>query len=188
VKYNKGVSKQFRENTVNPSDSSGVSSSADSPNPKYSGICGSPLWLAPEIILGGRADFSADIWALGITAIEISEGEPPRTDLKVDELLREIVNGPPPTPSLIFWSKAFRDFISKCLTKDISKRPTAQSLLVHPFIKSAPTKRVLIPVVKRFLHLPKYRPFNFQGSYDLIRENTGPPVVWNEVKLANEWA
>jgi len=177
-----GVSKQVIEHSPvgTTSDSKGshviYASSAQA-----SVLCGSPLWMAPETILGAQS-MAADIWALGITACEISEGEPPRTDLAVEDLLRTIVTGPSPGLNFAFWSQSFRDFIANCLIKEESKRPTALQLCEHPFIRGAPQKRVLVPVIKRFFHLPKQKHLDFTGSFDLLRST---PSYLNDVPIVD---
>jgi len=80
-------------------------------------------------------DVRCDVWSLGITAIELAEGEPPLADLHPMRALFQIPRNPPPTltkPEQ--WSRDFSDFIAECLVKDLDQRPFAEELRQHPFI------------------------------------------------------
>ncbi|XP_026148072.1 myosin-IIIa [Mastacembelus armatus] len=102
---------------------------------------GTPFWMAPEVIaceqqLDSTYDARCDVWSLGITAIELGDGDPPLSDLHPMRALFKIPRNPPPTlhqPEL--WSDNFNDFICKCLIKDFELRPNVLDLLQHEFIK-----------------------------------------------------
>lgn len=95
---------------------------------------GTPYWMAPDVIKREEYSFEADVWSLGITAIEMAYGKPPLTEYDPMRVLFRITEGPAPSLDSAFSSK-FRDFVSKCLIKEPSKRGTVKELLNHPFIK-----------------------------------------------------
>lgn len=93
--------------------------------------------IACEQQLDSSYDSRCDVWSVGITAIELAEGDPPLADLHPMRALFQIPRNPPPclshpegyTPELL------PDFVSECLVKDLEERPFVRELLEHPFMK-----------------------------------------------------
>lgn len=98
--------------------------------------------MSPEVIVAPNGasgyDHKADIWSLGITAIEMAETKPPHYDINPLRVIFVIPNRTPPTlKEPAKWSKDFNDFVGLCLQKDPTTRPSAEELLKHPFITQA---------------------------------------------------
>ncbi|GJX16473.1 mitogen-activated protein kinase kinase kinase 18 [Tanacetum coccineum] len=99
------------------------------------GTCGSPLWMAPEVIRGEYQGPESDVWSLGCTVIEMITGQPAWLDRGVDTLCQiGYSNDLPNLPA--HCSEELSDFLNKCLRRDRSERWSCDQLLQHPYLLS----------------------------------------------------
>uniref|UniRef100_UPI00358F29BB myosin-IIIa n=1 Tax=Myxine glutinosa TaxID=7769 RepID=UPI00358F29BB len=113
----------------------GVSAQPSGARVQRNTAVGTPFWMAPEVIACEQQpeysyDNRCDVWSLGITAIELGDGDPPLGHLHPMRALFKIPRNPPPSlrqPEL--WSHEYNEFISRCLVKDYECRPRAYDLL-----------------------------------------------------------
>ncbi|KAL8205266.1 hypothetical protein R6Q57_008817 [Mikania cordata] len=99
-------------------------------------ICGTPMFMAPEVARGEEQGFPADVWAVGCTVIEMVTGGSPWPDVDdpVSVLYRIAFSGEIPAIPDELCNQA-KDFVSNCLIRDPKKRWTTTELLKHPFIQ-----------------------------------------------------
>ena len=114
---------------------------------------GSPYWMSPQVASSIKYDFKTDIWSLGITCVELLEGEPPFSDMKPKSVMERISKNPPSAEEIIDLNEhtpEFKSFVENCLEIDPNKRASARDLLKHEFItKFSKGRKYLQKLVKK---------------------------------------
>ncbi|KAK6132794.1 hypothetical protein DH2020_033472 [Rehmannia glutinosa] len=137
---------------------------------------GTPFWMAPEVIQNAEGyNEKADIWSLGITAIEMAKGEPPLADLHPMRVLFIIPRENPPqlfegpkevvvvvcnvrSGEIAFKTENEKTAPlaadCKTLLAEAVVRPSAKELLKHRFIRNA---RKSPRLLERIRERPKFQ-------------------------------
>ncbi|XP_011023603.1 PREDICTED: mitogen-activated protein kinase kinase kinase ANP1-like isoform X2 [Populus euphratica] len=96
---------------------------------------GTPYWMAPEVILQTGHGFSADIWSVGCTVIEMATGKPPWSQQYQEVAALFYIGSTKSHPEIPgHLTPEAKDFLLKCLHKEPNMRPEASQLLQHPFV------------------------------------------------------
>ncbi|MFP3941389.1 MAG: protein kinase domain-containing protein, partial [Thermoanaerobaculia bacterium] len=100
----------------------GIATEAGGTNPETAGLAGTPRFMAPELLRGGRtsADRRADVYSLGVTLHQVLTGElPPRGSVRGNELRKRALDLPPDLAAIV----------ARCLAEDPAGRyPSARAL------------------------------------------------------------
>ncbi|KAI1898543.1 hypothetical protein AGOR_G00073440 [Albula goreensis] len=131
----------------------GVAAEISASVAKRKSFIGTPYWMAPEVAAvekKGGYNHLCDIWAVGITAIELAELQPPMFDLHPMRALMLMSKSnfqPPKLRDKAKWSAGFHSFVKMSLTKNPRKRPSAERLLEHPFMTQLLTRTLIIELL-----------------------------------------
>jgi len=127
-------------------------------------ICGTPNYIAPEILDGKQGhSYEVDVWALGVIIYTLIIGKPPFETSDVKTTYRKIKMNAYSFPETIPISDQAKNLITKILNLDPSKRPTLDEILDHQFFhmgigipKLLPTSSLACPLSasykKQYLH------------------------------------
>jgi serine/threonine protein kinase len=105
---------------------------------------GTPFYTAPEVIEGEAYSFSADIWSLACSVMEMICGKRPYHNKNAIGALHAMVADPhPPFPDMLMNTvtkemELANDFLLLCFQKEPKNRPSAVDLLHHSFLQIEP--------------------------------------------------
>uniref|UniRef100_A0A3B5L2Z5 Mitogen-activated protein kinase kinase kinase kinase n=1 Tax=Xiphophorus couchianus TaxID=32473 RepID=A0A3B5L2Z5_9TELE len=131
----------------------GVAAEISASVAKRKSFIGTPYWMAPEVAAvekKGGYNHLCDIWAVGITAIELAELQPPMFDLhpmRALMLMSKSSFQPPKLKDKAKWTAGFHSFVKMSLNKNPRKRPSAETLLQHPFVTQLLTRNLIIELL-----------------------------------------
>nr|CAD7399374.1 unnamed protein product [Timema cristinae] len=149
----------------------GVSAQITATINKRKSFIGTPYWMAPEVAAverKGGYNQLCDIWAIGVTAIELAELQPPMFDLhpmRALFLMSKSGFKPPTLKDRDKWSPTFHNFVKVALTKNTKKRPNAEKLLQHPFFQSDMNKRLALELLQKVSN-PQHNFTEFEADED----------------------
>lgn len=111
--------------------------------------CGTPGYVAPEILIGKGYDIAVDYWSIGVIIYVMLCGFPPFFEDSNEKLFDAIKQGEYdfPSPQWDEISDYAKDLIKKLLVVDPSKRLNADGILKHPWIVGDVTPRKNLPTV-----------------------------------------
>ena len=98
-------------------------------------VCGSPLYMAPEVLRRRPYNAAAEVWSVGICMHELLAGTTPFYGATVPQLLDAIGatrGAPPPPPPAV--SPECADLLARLLQPQPEQRPPIEHLLTHPFL------------------------------------------------------
>ena len=121
-------------------------------------ICGTPNYIAPEILEGARDghSFEADVWSLGVILYTLLVGEPPFQTPDVKTTYSRIKQCRYTFPATVEISEAGKNLIHRILQSRPDRRPTLMDIRTDPFFKT-PTPPTTAPLTLFPDHLRRQR-------------------------------
>ncbi len=98
-------------------------------------VCGTPNYIAPEVLLGGEVghSYQVDIWSLGVVLYTWLIGKPPFETSDVSTTYRRIRDSVYYFPDKVPLSDEAKDLIKRMLQKNPDMRPSLDEISQHPF-------------------------------------------------------
>lgn len=113
-------------------------------------LCGSPLYMGPEILSYKKYDAKADLWSVGAVLYEMVTGRPPFRAQNHIELLKKIqenndqIHFPDERHHDIMIGSDLKDLIRKLLRKEPLERISFEEFFLHPAIMKQPQQQIMI--------------------------------------------
>lgn len=126
----------------------GLAAKLDYDEEKKTTICGTPNYIAPEILDNHHKghSFQVDVWSLGVVMFTMLVGKPPFEDVDVKSTYQRIRDNAYAFPESLYISSAAKNLIQAILRHDPKSRPTVFDIINHPwFISNGGSLPPLLP-------------------------------------------
>ena len=90
----------------------------DDENEMFQTQCGTPIYMAPEVLKGEQYNELADIWSIGVILFELLIGKPPFEAKNIKVLMKKIEDGEYYVPREVALSKIEIEMLKKLLRSD----------------------------------------------------------------------
>ena len=97
-------------------------------------MVGSPIYMAPEVIMGQNYNHMAEIWSLGCVIFELIFGQCPFEEKSIAKLIGRIKNSDIDFPKNVI-SDTLENLLKSMLVKDVEKRMSWEQLFSHDLLK-----------------------------------------------------
>ncbi|CAO4382565.1 unnamed protein product [Caenorhabditis nigoni] len=111
-------------------------------------LCGSPMYMAPEVIMSMQYDAKADLWSIGTILFQCLTGKAPFVAQTPPQLKAYYEKTRELRPNIPEWcSPNLRDLLLRLLKRNSKDRISFEDFFTHPFLTSplmpSPSKRIL---------------------------------------------
>lgn len=175
----------------------GLATRVEDKDEKRKTICGTPNYIAPEIIQGDRSkrghSFPVDIWSMGVILYTVLVGKPPYEAKDVKATYQRILHNEYSFPRHVEISASAKNLIQSMLQSNPKDRPSLDDIDAHPFFravpKSLPSSVLSIAPTWRVdgyghLSLASRKPLTELGQQSQKPPKRGGPVSLERVKTA----
>ncbi|XP_006456153.1 hypothetical protein AGABI2DRAFT_188194 [Agaricus bisporus var. bisporus H97] len=125
----------------------GLAALIENPGERKKTICGTPNYIAPEVLFdtANGHSFEVDTWSIGVILYTLVIGKPPFQTKDVKEIYKRIRDNEYEFPADRKIGSGVKTLIQQILTPDPSQRPTLFEILDHVFFTQGPVPSYIPP-------------------------------------------
>ncbi|KAL7579402.1 hypothetical protein ACA910_014071 [Epithemia clementina (nom. ined.)] len=144
----------------------GLATRLEDPEEKRKTICGTPNYIAPEVIQNDKSkrghSFEVDIWSMGVVLYTILVGKPPYEAKDVKATYQRILANEYKFPEHIPLSESAMDLIESMLQTNPYERPSLEYISCHPFLSN---RKLPASLPSSAMHFPPSWVYTDEGVF-----------------------